>query len=197
MKRWLPFLALALLLVAFRWAGMAVEGWPVNFQPVAALLFCAIALVPAEQRGKGLIICLGIWAIAYPLWNALAGWDWTAGLVGTLVAIAVVCGIAYAFRRARNVFAILSGVTLSALAFYLVTGVFSFFTLPDYEKTWTGFYYAMWGQAPHLAQPTWVFLRNMVGANLLFTALFYAANIALPEPEEEEVEEDEAEVVEG
>jgi hypothetical protein len=69
----------------------------------------------------------------------------------------------------------LSGSAAAALLFYFVTNTISFWGLPEfYERTWVGFYQAQWSGPVGLG-PTWVFLRNAVAANLLFTTFFLLA----------------------
>ena len=51
----------------------------------------------------------------------------------------------------------------------------SFATLPLYPKSFEGFVQAQW-TGPAGFGPTWVFLRNAMAANVLFTALVLVAH---------------------
>jgi hypothetical protein len=66
----------------------------------------------------------------------------------------------------------LGGAALCAVLAFFAMNCLSWLTLPDYPKTLSGFMQAQWTGAPHHGQPTWVFLRNPLLANVLFTGLF-------------------------
>jgi hypothetical protein len=63
----------------------------------------------------------------------------------------------------------LAGSTL----FYVVTNAFSWLSDPGYAKTFGGFIQALTvGLPQYSATPTWMFFRNSVVSDLLFTGLF-------------------------
>jgi hypothetical protein len=167
-----PLFLLGLLLVVFRLLGAAVPESLPNFQPLPALLLCALVLL--DGRGRWLLP-LGVWLATDPLVSALhghdlLGWHHLALPVG----IGAVAALALPLRRHAHPAALLGGSALAALAFYFLTNCVSFATLPMYAKTWGGFVQAQWS-GPEGFGPTWAFLRNGLVANLLFTALVLLA----------------------
>ena len=175
MKEWLPAICLIVIFALFQLAGHFVPGWPTGFQPHLALIFCAMAVLRGRQWW-GVILA---WLVSWPFLSNLQGYGWSLALLATITGIACVFGIGAVFRKWRSPLALLSGVTLSALAFYLVTNTFSFFTLTHiYPRSLQGFLEAQW-TGPSLPGfgPTWVFLRNSVGGGLFFASLFLASGL--------------------
>lgn len=181
MKKVLPVALLVLLLVGFRVLGAM---WPMampGFQPLAALFFCAAACLGA----RWLWVPALAWLLSYPLTNLILGYgiDWQILLALLGFAIALALGWRL---RGSGALTILGGSAFAALAFYVVTNTGAWLLLPDYPKTWSGFLQAQWTGAPHHVLPTWVFLKNGLLANLLFTGLFLLAlGRTASEPEEE------------
>ncbi len=170
MKRVLPVVLLVLLLVGFRVLGAV---WPLalpGFQPLAALFFCGAACLGPRWLWAPALAWLG----SYPLTNLILGYgiDWQLLLAVGGFAMAVLIGWR---MRGFGILALLGGSAVAALGFYLVTNTGAWLLLPDYPKSWSGFLQAQWTGAPHHVLPTWVFLRNGLLANLLFTALFLLA----------------------
>ena len=70
------------------------------------------------------------------------------------------------------------------MAFHVITCGGAWLTDPLYAKTLEGLYQSVWtgpvidGQPSAL--PSWVFLRNLTAANVLFTGLFLLAQVRLP-----------------
>lgn len=171
MRSWISFAALLALLVAFRLVG-AWQGW-MNVSPLPALLLMSCVCLQGRDRW---LLPLAAWVISDPLLNGLYGqplmvwdqWGLALGLASTLV---LVPWIKQSFSWSRALW----GSAMAALLFYWVTNTISFLGLPDfYERTWLGFYQAQWSGPAGLG-PTWVFLRNAVAANLLFTTFFLLA----------------------
>jgi len=173
-RRWINALAMIALLVAFRVVGNLFPATLPNFQPLCALFLCSIAC----QRGTiGWAVPLVAWAVSSPLasWlNHANPFDVSSGV---LLAFAVFLGIGCAARllRHRATPAILIGSSLAAgLLFHLITNTAAWAADPGYAKTASGFAQALWTGRPG-ELPTWVFLRNLLAANVIFTALFLLA----------------------
>ena len=173
----LPIILLALLLVAFRLLGAAFDDALPGFQPLPALLLCSLVLLDGRARW---LLPLGVWLLTDPLVSLLqgqplTGWHHLAlplGLAPTVL-------LAAPLRRNPRALPLLATSVLAAVAFYFLTNLVSFATLPLYPKTAAGLLQAEW-TGPAGFGPTWVFLRNALGANLLFTALVLAARHGLP-----------------
>ena len=78
-------------------------------------------------------------------------------------------------------FALLIGGSLAAaLAFHAITNGAAWIGSPLYPKTAEGLWQSLWTGPVGSTIPSWVFLRNMACANMLFTAIFVSARLALP-----------------
>ncbi len=189
MKSWIPVVALIALFALFQIAGIAIEGWPLNFQPLLAMGFCAMACLGGRQWW----IVLAAWLLTWPLLSWYQGYSINLAFLGTALGFASVFGIGFIMRKGKSLFSILGGVTLSAISFYLITNTFSFFQLTHlYPRTLEGFIQAQW-TGPVGFGPTWVFLRNSIGGNLFFTGLFLASQHFSPATQEDEESEEELE----
>ena len=175
MQQRLPLLLLLVLLVGFRLLGAI---WPdqfPNFQPLSAVFFCAMAYF----GWRALWVPAVAWVVTLPLTNGLQGFGWSAQVSVAMIGVALTVGIGWLFRNHRGLVPMLGGAVLCAVTGFFVMNVLSWLTLPDYPRTWAGFVQAQWTGAPHHALPTWVFLRNPLLANLLFTGLFVLGQMRL------------------
>ncbi len=175
MNRHLPLILVIALLIAFRALGALLPESLPNFQPLAAVFFCG-ALLAREWRGFA--IPLGVWALTYPL-----GIGHTGSLsvfLTTLASFALVFGLGK-WLSTRGTASFLAGSVASALIFHLVTNGVAWAMDPRYVKTLAGLAQSLWLGAPGDLLPSWVFLRNLAAAHLLFTGLFLAARMRLPQ----------------
>lgn len=179
MHRWVPVLILIALLAVFRVLGSAFPTALPNFQPLLALFLCSFIFLNKNQRW---LVPGIVWLVTDPLTSLLhgypiAGWHHLAIILG----IAVTLAIALVIRNKPSAGQVLAGAFASAVIFYFLTNLVSFFTDPLYAKDLGGFIQAQWSGPPGFG-PTWVFLRNLVLANTLFTGLFLMARMSLPTP---------------
>jgi hypothetical protein len=70
----------------------------------------------------------------------------------------------------------LGGAAASSLAFYVVTNLACWAFYPLYTKDLQGAIEALWSGSAGAAQPTWVFLRNSLAADVLFASVFLLAS---------------------
>lgn len=174
MNRYLPLLLIVGLLIAFRVIGSTFAETLPNFQPLAALFFCGALLAPGW---RGFAIPLGIWAITFPL--GVGHTSSPAVFLTTLVAILAVFFLGKSLAT-QKLPALIAGSAAAAVTFHLITCVAAWLGDPLYAKTWLGLYQSVWA-GPALSEiPSWVFLRNMAAANVLFTAIFLASRLSLP-----------------
>ena len=179
MNRHLPLALIIILLIAFRIAGSAIpESFP-NFQPLAALFFCG-ALVAKDWRGW--VIPLVAWLLTYPAPAMIEG---NAGYLGLSTLLTTGLGFAAVYFIGRslsgkNVGILLGGSIAAALAFHLVTNGIAWIGSPIYPKNPTGLWQSIWAGPIGSPIPSWVFLRNMTAANMLFTAIFLSARFTIP-----------------
>jgi hypothetical protein len=179
---WITGFVLLGLLVAFRCLGAMFPDQLPNFSPLPALFLCSVFFF---RGAKAWLLPLGAWLLSDPLVSAIVGWPifgWHH--LGIAIGLGVAAGIGFLSRRRPSTATLLGASLGSALAFYFATNCVSFLSDPLYPKTLTGFVQAQW-TGPAGFAPTWVFLRNLAAANLLFTGLFLAARHAwLPAPAE-------------
>jgi hypothetical protein len=180
MTRLLPTALIILLLIVFRIVGSAFPETLPNFQPLAALFFCGALM----HRGwQGWAIPLAAWALTYPAPAMIEG---NAGHLSAGVLLVTALAFAATFLIGKKLsgagFAtLLGGSIAAALTFHLITNGAAWIGSPLYPKNPTGLWQSLWAGPAGSATPSWVFLRNMTCANLLFTAVFLSARFALPE----------------
>jgi hypothetical protein len=181
MQRWLPIVLILALLIGFRILGSAYPETLPNFQPLAALFFCGAWLIGGW---RGLALPLGLWLVTYPLPAIFQGnADYlTAGvMLTTLVALAATWAIGHRLKSAGPSL-LLAGSLAAAVLFHLITNGAAWLGNPAYAKSLTGLWQSLWTGAPTDVLPTWVFLRNTLAANLIFTGLVLAARWRMPNP---------------
>lgn len=176
MKRYLPLVLVIGLLIAFRVLGSAFPETLPNFQPLAALFFCGALLAPGW---RGLAIPLAVWAVTFPL-----GVGHTANpldFVTTSIALLMIFFIGKALAQ-RGLPTLLLGSAASAVLFHLITCGAAWITDPLYAKNLEGLFQSVWSGPVGSPLPSWVFLRNLTAANVLFTGIFILAQHRLPRP---------------
>lgn len=177
----LPLLVLVLIMIGFRYLGAKFPEVLPNFNPLPALLLCSLVFLKGAQRWA---LPLSIWILTDPVASLAQGstvFGWHHLSIAAGLASVVIIALAL---KGRGLGTLFLGTAVSALSFYFLTNCFSFLTLPIYPKTLEGFIQAQW-TGPVGLGPTWIFLRNLLAANLLFTSLFVLsmrAPFALPEP---------------
>ncbi len=179
MNRLLPMAMIVMLLIAFRIIGSVFPETLPNFQPLAALFFCG-ALMAKGWRGWA--IPLGAWVLTYPAPALIEG---NAGYLSAGVIVTTILAFAVTFLIGKRLSGagfgtLLLGSVASALAFHLITCGAAWIGGPLYPKNPAGLLQSLWTGPAGSPIPSWVFLRNMTCANLLFTAVFLSARIALP-----------------
>ena len=191
-KIWLPLL-LMLIFAVSRWPGML----PQNFSAAHALLFCAAFWLPGWM---GWVLPLATIIVTDILLNVFA-YDVTVldpRLVTNWMILALFVVLAKWLARRRSYGRVLLGTLFGALLFYLVSNSVSWMVNPAYAKTIAGWVQALTVGLPGFP-PTWMFgLKTLLGTGL-FTGLFAGAmklseamDATEPEPEAEDIEEDEA-----
>lgn len=174
MLRHLPLILIVGLLLAFRVMGSLLPDSQPNFQPLVALFFCGALLAPGW---KGFAIPAAIWAITYPLG---VGHQYD---LSTFAVTFLALGVTYFIGRAltdRSIPVLIGGAVASALSFHLITCTAAWLGSPIYSKDLMGLWESIW-LGPKISEiPSWVFLRNLTAANVLFTGIFLGAQLRLP-----------------
>jgi len=148
-----------------------------NSAPLAALFFCGVILAGRA----GVVISSVLFLASFPLLSMLQGYQVGMDLVTSVIGFALIILLALKLQNARTLpvtsraVLMVGGSLLCAAGYFFFTNTMSWLSLPFYDKSWEGFYQAQWGQHPSLAQPTWVFLRNSLVGNGIFSFLLCAS----------------------
>lgn len=174
MQRYLPLCLIAGLFIGFRLLGGAMPDSQPNIQPLAALFFCGAILAPGW---RGFAIPFGIWAVTYPF--AVGPVSDIPIFITTLIALTATFFLGKALAH-RGISSLMLGSIAAAVVFHLITNCASWIGDPMYPKTLTGLWQSVWTGPVGSPLPSWVFLRNLTAANLLFTGIFLVAQARLP-----------------
>lgn len=172
-RPWIPAVVLLALLVGFRCLGAAFSHEMPNFQPLPALFLCSIVFL----RGtKAWALPMVAWLVSNPLASMLQGYAPFAhgGVIVAFLALLLTGALALPLRKSPSPALVLGGGVIAALLFHLVTNTVVWAGDPTYAKSGEGLWQALWSGRPG-EMPTWIFLRNLASANVLFTALFLLA----------------------
>ena len=174
-RPWIPALVLVALLVAFRCLGAAFSHQLPNFQPLPALFLCSVIFL---RGSKAWAIPIIAWLVSNPLASALQGYNPVeagGGVIVAFLARLLTGGLALALRKSPSPAVVLGGGLVAALLFHGLTNAAVWAADPLYAKSAHGLWQSLWSGRPTDAMPSWVFLRNLAAANLLFTAVFLLA----------------------
>lgn len=174
MLRYLPLFLIVGLLIAFRAVGSAFSDTLPNFQPLTAVFFCGALLAPGW---RGFAIPLVIWAITYPL--GIGPVSDPAIFLTTLLGFTAVFFLGKSLTN-KGFPTLLIGSAAAALVFHLITNSIAWIGDPLYAKNLTGLWQSLWTGPVVSKIPSWVFLRNMAMANMIFTTIFALAQVQLP-----------------
>lgn len=177
----LPLFLTSILFVLYRVVSCVVEGVPVNSAPIAALFLASYYF----SGRMGLLVSATVWGASYPLLSWLQGYPLGGGFWTSVIGLcSLFCLAGWMksspfFQKGGRLSSLLIGSVLSALLFYGITNTFSWFSMPQYAKTWEGFMQAQWYGHPTFPLPTWVFLRNSIIGNSIFAIIVSLAELPL------------------
>jgi hypothetical protein len=171
----IPALILILAAVAYRIVtGLAIisgSTWLSNFAPLAAIALCGAVYFPSKLK-------FTVPLLALYLSDVVLNVHYSAPLLVPeiicryfVLALVGWLGLVIANRPSWKTLlpASLAGSTL----FYVITNIFSWLSDPGYVKNFAGLIQALTvGLPQYSATPTWMFFRNSVVSDLLFTGLF-------------------------
>lgn len=179
MQRWLPAILIVALLIGFRLLTAAFPETMPNFQPLLGIFLCGIVFLKGALRWA---VPLLVWLVTDPITSIMQGYPVLgAHHLSILVGILPTIAIAFYLARKPSTLSVMTGTLLSAILFYLITNTVSFIADPLYAKTVEGFVQAQWTGPVGSPLPTWVFLRNGMLGNLLFTGLFLLSRKSFPQ----------------
>ena len=171
----IPAFLLIVAAVAYRIVtGLAITSgstWLSNFAPLAAIALCCAAYLPRRYKFTLPLITL---FISDAILNASYGEPFFTGhIVCRYIALALVGLLGFALQNRASLKTMLPASLLGSVMFYGITNVFSWLTDPGYAKNLAGFIQALTvGLPQYSATPTWMFFRNSLLSDLVFTAIF-------------------------
>ncbi len=174
----IPALILVLLAVVYRIASaIIVQGggsaWLSNFAPLAAIALCSAIYFPRKYKFVVPFAALLVSDLVLDIF-------YKASLLDPLIycryfAFALVGLLGLAISRRPSLKTIVPASLAGSALFYAITNFFSWLTDPGYVKNFAGLIQSLTvGLPAYGATPTWMFFRNSLASDLLFTLLFVA-----------------------
>src|SRR3954463_11286310 len=145
-------------------------GW-LNFAPIAAIALCAAAYFPRKYKFSVPMIALLISDIVL---NVHYGFSFFSPFVlSHYLGFAIIGCLGFRLQSRASWKTLLPGSLVASLIFYVVTNSVSWIYDPGYAKNFAGLTQALTvGLPQYSATPSWMFFRNSVLSDLLFTGLF-------------------------
>src|SRR3954469_10527843 len=142
-----------------------------NFAPLAAIALCAAAYFPTKYKFTAPMIAL---LISDVVLNASYGFSlFSPFVISHYIGFAVVGWLGWLLRKRASAKTVLPASIAASVVFYVVTNAVSWLFDPGYVKNFAGLIQALTvGLPSYSATPSWMFFRNSVVSDLLFTGLF-------------------------
>jgi hypothetical protein len=173
----IPALLLILSAIAYRIVtGLFAQSGTIgllNFAPLAAIALCAAAYFPAKYKFTVPMIAL---LISDVVLNVHYGFSLLSPFVlSHYLGFALVGCLGLLLQNRTSLKTLLPASIAGSLIFYIVTNLVSWLFDPGYVKNFTGLVQALTvGLAKYSSTPSWMFFRNSLLSDLLFTLLFVA-----------------------
>ena len=142
-----------------------------NFAPLAAIALCAAAYFPTKYKFTVPMIAL---LISDVVLNVYYGFSlFSPYVMSHYLGFALVGGLGWLLRKRASAKTLLPATIAASVVFYVVTNAVSWIFDPGYAKNFAGLIQALTvGLPAYSATPSWMFFRNSVVSDLLFTGLF-------------------------
>src|SRR3954463_9490825 len=170
----IPAFLLIVAAVAYRIVtGLAITSGTTalsNFAPMAAIALCAAVYFPSKYRFSVPMIAL---LVSDVVLNTFYGFSLLSPFVlSHYLAFALVGVLGLLLRDRASVKTMLPASIAASILFYVVTGTVSWLFDPGYPKNVAGLFQSLTvGVSAYSATPSWMFFRNSVVSDLLFTGL--------------------------
>src|SRR6058998_599803 len=171
----IPALLLVFSAVAYRvTTGLLIHSgasWLSNFAPLAAIALCSAAYFPKKYKFSVPLVTLFIS-------DAVINFRYGAPLLAPQIvvryaALALVGCIGVLLQNRASLKTLLPASIVGSTIFYAITNTFSWLSDPGYAKNFAGLIQSLTlGLPQYSATPSWMFFRNSVVSDLLFTGLF-------------------------
>ena len=145
-------------------------GW-LNFAPIAAIALCAAAYFPWKYKFSVPMIAL---LISDVVLDAHYGFSlFSPFVLSHYIGFAIVGCLGLLLQSRASWKTLLPASVAASLIFYIITNSVSWIYDPGYAKNFAGLIQSLTvGLPQYSATPTWMFFRNSVVSDLLFTLLF-------------------------
>lgn len=173
----IPAFLLIVFAVAYRLAtGLLIHsgaGWLSNFAPLAALALCSAAYFPMRFK-------FSVPLVALFLSDVILNYHYSASLLsghiaGRYLALAMIGGIGLLLQNRASLKTVLPATIVGSVVFYGISIFFSWLSDPGYVKNFAGFIQALTvGLPQYSTTPSWMFFRNSLVSDLVFSTLFVA-----------------------
>ena len=154
--------------------GLAIHSgttWLSNFAPFTAIALCGAVYFSPKYKFTVPLTALFLSDVvlnAYynaPLFVPL--------MICRYCALALIGWLGLMIVRQRSLKTLLPASLAGSILFYIITNAFSWLSDPGYTKNFAGLIQAISvGLPQYSATPTWMFFRNSVLSDLIFTGLF-------------------------
>lgn len=173
----IPALLLVLSAVAYRVVfGLFVQSestWLANFAPLAAIALCCAAYFPSRYKFTLPLLALFLSDVILNIHYGASLLD--PLIFGRYLALAVVGCLGVMLQRRASLKTLLPAAVAGSAIFYVITNAFSWISDPGYVKNLSGLLQSLTlGLPAYSATPSWMFFRNSLVSDLLFTAVFVA-----------------------
>jgi hypothetical protein len=172
----IPALLLVICVVAYRVAtGLLIHSgaatWLSNFAPLAAIALCCGAYLPRRYKLTLPLITLFLSDVVLNLTYGAPFLTWH--ILCRYIALVLVGLLGVFLQNRASLKTMLPASIFGSLIFYTITNALSWLTDPGYIKNFAGLVQALTiGLPQYSATPTWMFFRNSLVSDLIFTAVF-------------------------
>jgi hypothetical protein len=171
----IPALLLIVAAVAYRIVtGLAITSgttWLSNFAPLAAIALCGAAYLPTRYKFTVPLIPLFVSDLVLNIHYSAT--MLSPLIAGRYLALAVVCCLGLAIANRASWKTLLPASLAGSVLFYVISNTFAWLSDPGYLKNFAGLVQALtMGLPQYSATPSWMFFRNSIVSDLLFTGLF-------------------------
>ena len=171
----IPALLLVFSVVVYRvTTGLLIHSgtsWLSNFAPLAAVALCSAAYLPNKYKFSVPLLTLFISDVIINLSYRAPIFD--AQILVRYVALALVASIGLLLQNRASLKTLLPASIVGSTLFYIITNSFSWLSDPGYAKDLAGLIQSLTvGLPQYSATPTWMFFRNSLVSDVIFTCLF-------------------------
>jgi hypothetical protein len=172
----IPALFLIFAAVAYRIAtAIFVHGggsaWLSNFAPLAAIALCGAIYFPPKYKFTVPFAALLLSDVLLDLYYGASFFD--PLILSRYLAFALVGLLGLTISRRASLQTIIPAALGGSAIFYAITNTFSWLIDPGYAKNFAGLIQSLTVGLPQYGStPTWMFFRNSLASDLVFTLLF-------------------------